>query len=506
MTSSVNTFYEKERAKIPPDERRKLPCIKCPTGLMRPDGRVQGRLRLVCAMCNKSCYADSHPRLKGTGQASLFDSSQATIHDLKQATTGDTASPHVNSSLINRNNEEDEGSDMDLSAFSFEEKFEFVLESIDNVTTQVNNIKETNANTTKEVGMIKNTLALILAKIEELAASSQPMTNNYKPTLHTEKAYSYTMPATETALSPEDKPWIRVAKNPRSAPSARNMTPTVPSGETRPNRFALLQAAIPAYAHMTEEEYTTPNDYTPKLTTPKRPNKINGKLSPEQVENIKKGFSSKAISPMVSLYFSGMRRNRPTEIRSMFKSIGIPPSWIRDIDFVGNSILCLLTFGDKKGEVIDRLEKYQVGWMPNFDPLSPENFKDESKYSGLSIDGKKQLAEKMYKVRLTKVLERLPLNGVHNRLRNFLRSKINALKEDVGTQPTNVSDEADPMTHMLPDTMGPTIPPDTSRVSPMETDSPVHTRKLLKRNKPDASESGDSLCSDTESEIENHTL
>lgn len=86
----------------------------------------------------------------------------------------------------------------------------------------------------------------------------------------------------------------------------------------------------------------------------------------------------------------------------------------------------LTTFDNRRDEVITRLGKYKIVHMPDFDPLSTDSLKDEKKYAGLSDTDKRAKALDLYKARLDRAIERLPANGINNRLRNYL-----SLRKDV---------------------------------------------------------------------------
>jgi hypothetical protein len=189
-----------------------------------------------------------------------------------------------------------------------------------------------------------------------------------------------------------------------------------------PNRYEALRQAIPAYQRISEIEYHRLE--VPNLRPKPRKMAIRGDLTMDQIENVKRGFTSKTLSPMITLHFEGMKRNRTMEIKSVFRSIGIKTLWIRNIGFIGKSVMELLTFQNKKDEVVRVLEKYEIHLIENFDPLSLGNLKNEAKYAGLTVEEKKGLAEKLYKSRIEKTVERLPKTGIHNRLRNYLWSKI----------------------------------------------------------------------------------
>jgi len=188
------------------------------------------------------------------------------------------------------------------------------------------------------------------------------------------------------------------------------------------NRYKELSESIPAYKNLTDVEETI---HATSSNVRKRPTPKIRKLTPEEIQNVKAGRPSKPSSPMCTLYFEGIRRNKPTEIKACFYSWNIPLRSIRNISFIGSHVMELLTFEDARCNIIDTLAKNDITYLPNFNPLSISNLKNNTKFGHVKTDEEKQaLVQKLYKVRLQKTFERLPQDGRNNRLRNYIRSRM----------------------------------------------------------------------------------
>lgn len=207
-------------------------------------------------------------------------------------------------------------------------------------------------------------------------------------------------------------PWLVAARKGKKVPA-----PQYSIKMSNGNRYNDLSESIPAYKKLIESTETStlqrPSNIKPR--TPKYRD-----MTPEDIERVKQGRPLRQRSSMVHLYFEGFKRNRPTDIKNTLKCIGIPLSNIRNISFIGSSIMELLTFNDVKDMIIEKLAGIKVTNIPNFNPLSTENIKDSNKFAKVSTeDEKKVLAKKLYISRLRKTLERIPVDPKNNRLRNY---------------------------------------------------------------------------------------
>ena len=334
--------------------------------------------------------------------------------------------------------------DFDGSLDSDEERNLGFLEAYADIQQDVETMKKTNmrfqATTKAEMNDIKSTMNLLLLKISELQESlRQPMnavtlTKANSHLLHhvsdTDTRPSYEVPTIDTS-----QPWVTAARRGARAPLPRRPPSTVPPTH-HSNRFKELSASIPAYAKFdTEEQYVAHVSRT--ATSHTRTTRL---LSREEMDNVKKGRPSKGSSPMVHLYFEGMRRNRPTEIRSFLHSIGIQSRHARNISFIGGSIMSILTFEDVKNVFIEKLAIEGIQHLAHFDPLSGDNLKDPKKFGNLKTNEERtQAARKLFINRTLKTIERLPKTPINNRMRNYYQSILDNLNNSNETPVQNVS-------------------------------------------------------------------
>ena len=412
-----------------------LECRECGSNDYATNGMSEGRLRLKCRSCNKSCYAYKHPdvlsRFSNGDPGQPIALSQTTLRAVPQP-----KHPTVLSQPASKTQEFIQDMDMDSSltmeeemtnmemwnAITPEQRIEYLFATTEENTMTIEEMKTSTGEIKKEV---KTLQALIMRTLERLESlNAQLHANASSPPAKTN------VPVPQTPSRPQlpliEAPWSTNHQQPlMEAPwktavtrGLRQVTAPLEPRIASQNRFAELQHSIPSYQRMTYEEYerNVPNIQRPPR---QRQNKIQGNLTKDQIMNVKNGHSSRPISPMVILYFSAAKRNRITEIKSMLKSIGIPLHWIRNIGFIGRSVMELTTFEDRQQDIISKLENYEILIIENFDPLSIDNLKDDRKYSGLTEAQKKEAAARLHRTRLLKTLDRLPKTPINNRLRNF---------------------------------------------------------------------------------------
>lgn len=469
----------------------KLKCILCERTSLTSQGVSDGKLRIKCKLCLKTSYAYKHPQVVAlittelNQQTNSKSSSKSTLVTTKknnfnpEMTHQDRHVPPESSLPMepraNRLNEADFTQydhipDPNMSDSENETNttmdyndgqgsFNQLYHEIDELNYVVAEIQKNQKNTNNDINTIQRTLELILKKIQDIGATIKNDKDRHQETTQTRPPES-TNKTIKNRFMPEEhenfRPWISVARRsqtPPRIPDHREQTTDLQRDTDSRNRFSALQQSIPSYQNMTYEEHMAPHPQRPT----RRTTKIRDNLTPGQIENIKKGFSSKPFSPMVLLYFSGMKRNRPSEIRSMFKSIGIKNNWVRNIQFIGRSVLEITTFEDRKSELVARLENYEIKIIEDFDPLSIENLKDDRKFSGLTNGEKKEMAVKLHRIRMEKTIDRLPKIGVHCRLRNFLNATINPRQINV-TNVENIIDPNNPIT-LIPATENTNTPP-----------------------------------------------
>ena len=321
--------------------------------------------------------------------------------------------------------------DFDGSLDPDEERNLGFLEAYADIQQDVETMKKMNsrfqATTKAEMEDIKSTMNLLLLKISELQESLRQPMNVVKITkansqlLHhvsdTDTRHSFEVPTIDTS----SQPWVTAARRGARAPSPRRPS-IVP--DSRTNRFKALSESIPAYAKFDNEEHYVAHVSS---TATSRTTRL---LSREEMNNVKKGRPSKGSSPMIHLYFEGMRRNRPTEIRSFLHSIGIQPRHARNISFIGGSVMSILTFEDVKDVFIEKLATEGIVHLAHFDPLSADNLKDSKKFGNLKTDEeRKQTARRLFINRTLKTIERLPKTPINNRMRNYYQSILDNLSK-----------------------------------------------------------------------------
>jgi hypothetical protein len=229
--------------------------------------------------------------------------------------------------------------------------------------------------------------------------------------------------------SVQESPWLVAARKGKAIKQVaqnRNLNHT--------NRYKELAEVIPAYHKLSES--TEPGTLGSSMYTKPRAPKYR-QMTADDIERVKQGKPLRPRSSMVNLYFEGFRRNRPTDVKNTFKCIGIPLGSVRNISFIGSSIMELLTFNDAKDLIIEKLASIKVTNLANFDPLSIENIKNTNKFPKVITDeDKKALAKKLYISRLKKSLERLPTDPRNNRLRNYYTLLIRNAEKGESTVPS----------------------------------------------------------------------
>jgi hypothetical protein len=317
-------------------------------------------------------------------------------------------------------------------------EIEDMKKNMDQNKHAINALANTSKQSANEIATMKKTLELILLRIEQLAthpmAAPQPVhramtyhvadsTTSYPPRPMSPTPLHPSQPITSSQKPTET--WSEVTK--RGAARQRPINTVSNRPMTEENRFKALATHIPAYAK---------HDNVASFEATRQP-KIK-KLSKEEMANIKHGRPARTSSPMIFLHFKGFRRNRISDVKSFLYSLDIPLYCIRNISFIGKSVMEITTFLDMKDMIVSRLHAEDVVYIPDFDPLDISNLKDEGKFGNLKDESaKSDASQKLYIRRLTLTLERLPKTARNTRLRNFYESIINNLNK----QPSpNVAD------------------------------------------------------------------
>ena len=297
-----------------------------------------------------------------------------------------------------------------------------------------------------------------------------PRTADQGPISYLQAASSY---------QPPDSAWKVVTK--RGPPRAQMQQAAQLGYETlaSQSRYEALREAIPSLDRTTarrEAEWKRQD-----MATRRAPQV----LSPEQLERVKNGHPAMGTSPMVTLHFQGIKRTRYRDIKDLLFTVGIRPSSIRNISFIGKRVMELVTFEDVKEDCARRLATIGVTLEANFDPLSPSNIKNEKIMpASLSQEGREALAKKLYENRVQKALERIPKTPINNRLRNFLRSHLKGTNKTIAPEThervTQIDGNQEELDHRCPPEAteaGSTRPPEDIEPSDMSIDSSLNKRK-----------------------------
>ena len=421
-------------------------CRKCSHQGLASVGNSQGRLRVMCYSCRTTCYASTLvqqlsdtskaapspgssgiPGIPGmTPNAKARDKNEAVTMTTKLTTTANKPLDDDNRSMSvdESSGEEPE----DYMTYMVEELWDHKLATDAALNRQETNIAKQNA----ELSTMKSILSQIqasIARLESMQAAQRTTQDN--------QATSPDIPTTQQSLvatkipqktyaqalmtkrgNEEDKPWTTVTNRRNHAYSeARNIMNKADREQQERNHYDALKTVIPSLGR----SKATGDDGHAQIPG----NGLVRKLSNEEMKRVISGRSSRASSPMVIIYFRGVKRNRICEIKSVLLTVGIRRGSIRNISFIGKSVMELMTFEDCRQEVIDKLASVNITQDRLFDPLSTENIKDERKMSpNMSEEDKQRLAEKFYRSRIEATIKRLPLDARENRLRNFLLSRL----------------------------------------------------------------------------------
>lgn len=109
---------------------------------------------------------------------------------------------------------------------------------------------------------------------------------------------------------------------------------------------------------------------------------------PNDPENIKVPAKKFDFSPMKLIYFEGCQRRVPAIYRQMFRDIGVDSKTIRDITFLAEDILQIITYESAIPAITEALEKLDpsVRRMVNFDPCRGASY---AKYAEITDEQSK---------------------------------------------------------------------------------------------------------------------
>lgn len=96
---------------------------------------------------------------------------------------------------------------------------------------------------------------------------------------------------------------------------------------------------------------------------PRRP------LTVEEVARIQKGFGPAPRTEFDRLYFEGQKKNRLGLIRDTFRFAGVEMRHIRDVSFVGKSVMMVITARDYTKTLVEVLRTIHLKHLVGFDEL-----------------------------------------------------------------------------------------------------------------------------------------
>jgi hypothetical protein len=427
-------------------------CNGCDFVGLRCDGKSDGRLRLKCRHCQKSQYADQHPDVL----AEIFEKNPSRGVGLSQKSILMYSSANSENPELSLNDFESNlniSNDNEIVAPTLpEENVTFCHKETPErplaKTRETNNahllqnernlhlngelsLKNVGIDALEDLRLLKEDIAYlkeaqkgahvllqkILQRLDRIEVSNNETKMQITPFQDLSRQKSVTVEnhvpkETEKAL------WSTVTKK------THKEIPKKPFKFAKHNRFAYLNdndnTNIEEYSpNKTVLEFINSNNNNPKKT------KLKPYFTEGQLERILKGWSAQPSSPMVVLYFEGLRRTRIRMVKDVMIFLGVKEHWIRNISYVGSRIMELITFDDVKDEIILKLQKKNINLLKDFDPLSVNNVRNSAKFSTTkSNEGLLKLTKNMYVNRLKKTLEDLPKTPINNRLCNFQKSRI----------------------------------------------------------------------------------
>ena len=425
-----------------------LYCIKCSSRRIASDGSSNNRLRIACASCKKSFYASKlEGQLKALKALPTREGSQAppaTLHTDPHISISLTPSPFTNDS------EDDAPLPCDGMSVDMEDTQDKLLDMIDILWQHREETTATMSRHEAALTGLQCLLSQINMTIGRLAASQEAMNRrneqppaaslpatNQSPTYgalpanhgQPQTPLSYIQAATTPAGGLET-PWQLVeGRKRRSSPSPDTHARYIAMAEQ--SRYDALRQNIPSMDRSVATREHACNE--PERTYTRQGAQADRgrvrKLTEEELSRVLQGKPASGSSPMCILYFRGLKRTKIQDVKSVLLTLGIRLGSIRNISFVGKSLVEFITFEDAREEIVRKLAARNITEDKYFDPLSTENIKDARKLTpDMTENEKKELAERFYRNRVEATLKRLPLDARQNRLRNFLSSRLDPTK------------------------------------------------------------------------------
>lgn len=97
---------------------------------------------------------------------------------------------------------------------------------------------------------------------------------------------------------------------------------------------------------------------------------------PMTEEEVERFFTKRPLNGVMRaiIYVSGTGRRPFWQLRKFFTTAAVEQHWVQHMSFIGNNVLELVVLNDKKQTIVDRLAKWNVKVVPDFDPLSAACF------------------------------------------------------------------------------------------------------------------------------------
>lgn len=149
------------------------------------------------------------------------------------------------------------------------------------------------------------------------------------------------------------------------------------------------------------------------------------KLSKDEMDRMAKGLTRRNTVPMCFLHFSGIKKARFADIKDFLYTAGIKMGTLRNISFIGNSILELISFITEKEEIAQKLEAAGLKYERDFNMRSPDNVKSEwNVEASHTMEKRMELSEELRVRRLNRIYSKISDEPRNHRLKNFLSMVI----------------------------------------------------------------------------------
>lgn len=436
----------------------KLTCVKCNCRPIRTDGTSNGRLRIRCDTCSKtssaSQYTEQLMAMKLIPRPSMEESRKSTevrrdatqfFEKTKSSSKDAMDMEESDNELSDAPTEEtfeyndDEEPDYLTEALTQiwkdksdnEEKFEYIDTNMKKIEKSLNEIMRAITLLTQKQNALQNAQQSLLSAratisdatydFDKQAGNNDPnQAATYRDATHQINPSAPPMTYASAVMNNAEVPFTLVQKHRGrySRPQGETSDATRRNNQriAEQNHFNSLREAIPSM----DRSIATRQAAIEKQTNN---NKKIRALSEDEMQRVISGKPKKKSSPLCTLYFRGMRRNRISDIKCVLLTIGIKIGTVRNISFIGKSIMELITYEDNKDDIVTKLALRNISQDKYFDPLSIDNIKSPKHINeSMTQEEKQAIANRFYLNRLKAQIDRLPADRRQDRLRNFMTS------------------------------------------------------------------------------------